>query len=270
MLTTPGEDENVEQVPEAIDVTLDGEKTTGAEDTNVEPVKETESPEETELDANGATLNTPQKGTVEKWLVHKGYGFIKPEGGTTNIFVQILGLRERRQDLNIGEKVTFHVEKSRKNGKHMAMNVVGDRSGKSPHRQQQGMENFRGRGGRGRGGWGRPRGRGRGMWGPPMPRRGGFHPYGGPPPSRGSFGGPYGDRGNPYGERAQNQWGAEESGFDGPPAREIPPWQKPPGRGGFARGRGRGFGSRGRGRGFGRGSEVSFGRGGGPGFYQTY
>merc|ERR1740121_1024377 len=106
------------------------------------------------------------------------------------------------------------------------------------------------------------------MWGPPMPRRGGFHPYGGPPPSRGSFGGPYGDRGNPYGERSQNQWGAEESGFDGPPARAIPPWQKPPGRGGF--GRGRGFGSRGRGRGLGRGGEVSFGRGGGPGFYQNY
>lgn len=268
MLTTPGEDEGVGQAPQAIDVTQNGEGTNGAENTNVESVKVTESPntsEETEVDANGVKLNTPQSGTVEKWLVHKGYGFIKPNGGTTNIFVQILGLREKRQDLNIGEKVTFHVEKSRKNGKHMAMNVVGDRSGKSPHR---GLENGRGA----RGGWGRPRGswgppRGRGWGGPPPPRRGGFHPYGGPMPNRGGFEGysrgPYGDRGNPYGGESQgNQWGAEESGGYHQQS-SIPPWQKPRGRGGFGRGRGRGdFKPRGRGRGFGRGAS--------PGFYQNY
>jgi len=160
-----------------------------------------------DADINGVPLGQSQKGTCCKWIPHKGYGFITPEGCTNNIFVQIVGLRGGRQELNQGEGVTFHVEKSKKNGKLMAMNVIGDFKG-----TRQNPGHF------GRGGPFGMMGRGRG--------RGGYHPYGGPPMGYGGgFGGPRGGyggyrggfnrgRGGPRGRGGRGDFG--RGGFNGP------------------------------------------------------
>lgn len=52
-----------------------------------------------------------QEGTVKFFNESKGYGFIKPDNGTEDIFVHINGLTEEiRED----DKVTFDVQQGRK------------------------------------------------------------------------------------------------------------------------------------------------------------
>ena len=49
------------------------------------------------------------KGTVKRWLMGRGYGFIDPEEGTDDVFFhhsEIGGLYELRE----GQKVEFEVE----------------------------------------------------------------------------------------------------------------------------------------------------------------
>lgn len=53
------------------------------------------------------------EGTVKRWLMGRGYGFIEPEEGDNDIFVHhsdIGGLYELKE----GQRVTFDVEKTYK------------------------------------------------------------------------------------------------------------------------------------------------------------
>jgi cold shock protein len=64
------------------------------------------------------------KGTVKWFNTQKGYGFIQPEDGTTDVFVHISAVeRAGLYDLKEGQKVTFEVVANRKTGKASAENL---------------------------------------------------------------------------------------------------------------------------------------------------
>jgi len=86
------------------------------------------------------TVETKQKttnfiiimqGIVQKWISHKGYGFIDC-GQEQNLFVHANDLANGRQSLNIQENVTFELISDEKTGKTKAVNVNGDGSGMPP------------------------------------------------------------------------------------------------------------------------------------------
>lgn len=63
-------------------------------------------------------------GTVKFFNTTKGFGFIQPEDGSTDVFVHISALeRSGITSLDDGQKVTFEVVKDRKSGKNAADNV---------------------------------------------------------------------------------------------------------------------------------------------------
>lgn len=124
-----------------------------------------------------------QTGEVLKWMPHAKYGFIKPTDGTKNIFVPVSSLLENRQELLIGEKVSFCVEISRKNGNPIATKVKGNGEGT---RVEKPDRTWGGRG-RGRGGF-RGRGRGRGYGGYGSWGGYGSQGYGGYSQGRGAWG----------------------------------------------------------------------------------
>lgn len=63
-------------------------------------------------------------GTVKFFNTTKGFGFIQPEDGSTDVFVHISALeRSGITSLDDGQKVTFDVVKDRKSGKNAADNV---------------------------------------------------------------------------------------------------------------------------------------------------
>lgn len=63
-------------------------------------------------------------GTVKFFNTTKGFGFIQPEDGSTDVFVHISALeRSGITALDDGQKVTFEVVKDRKSGKNAADNV---------------------------------------------------------------------------------------------------------------------------------------------------
>lgn len=122
-------------------------------------------------------------GKVVKWIPNKGYGFIRVDEDATEIFCHRNDLKTERQDLNIGENVSF--VKEIRDGKPRALDVTGDGTGTKAKPRSGG------RGGRSRG-RGRGGGRGSGGWGMYGQQ---FNPYGG----YGMYGG-----GQPYGGQ---QWG---------------------------------------------------------------
>jgi len=99
------------------------------------------------------------QGQVQKWMSHKGYGFID-YGAERAIFVHSSDIANGRQSLNIQENVTFEIAQDERSGKDRAVNVNGDGSGMPPPER----DNFGGaRGGRGGyndGGYGGNRGGG--------------------------------------------------------------------------------------------------------------
>ena len=64
------------------------------------------------------------KGTVKWFNGTKGFGFIQPDDGTTDVFVHISAVeRAGMHGLNEGQKITFDVVKDRKTGKSAADNL---------------------------------------------------------------------------------------------------------------------------------------------------
>jgi CspA family cold shock protein len=64
------------------------------------------------------------KGTVKWFNNQKGFGFIQPETGGTDVFVHISAVeRAGLSTLNEGQQVTFDVVANRKTGKSAAENL---------------------------------------------------------------------------------------------------------------------------------------------------
>ncbi len=64
------------------------------------------------------------KGTVKWFNSQKGYGFIQPDDGGKDVFVHISAVeRAGLYTLNEGQKVSFEVVRSPKNGKELAENL---------------------------------------------------------------------------------------------------------------------------------------------------
>jgi CspA family cold shock protein len=63
-------------------------------------------------------------GTVKWFNPAKGFGFIQPEDGTADVFVHVSAVeRSGIGNLREGQKLTFDVERSPKNGKMSATNL---------------------------------------------------------------------------------------------------------------------------------------------------
>lgn len=63
-------------------------------------------------------------GTVKWFNSTKGFGFIQPDDGSTDVFVHISGLeRAGLRSLADGQKVTFDIVSDRKSGKNSADNL---------------------------------------------------------------------------------------------------------------------------------------------------
>jgi CspA family cold shock protein len=61
------------------------------------------------------------KGTVKWFNTQKGYGFIQPEDGSTDVFVHISAVeRAGLSDLREGQKLTFELTEDRRSGKMSA------------------------------------------------------------------------------------------------------------------------------------------------------
>lgn len=60
-------------------------------------------------------------GTVKWFNSQKGYGFIQPDNGGTDVFVHISAVeRAGMSDLREGQKISFEVESDRRTGKQSA------------------------------------------------------------------------------------------------------------------------------------------------------
>ena len=65
-----------------------------------------------------------QEGTVKWFNAQKGFGFIQPTTGNTDVFVHISAVeRAGMSGLNEGQKVSFDVEKDQRTGKSSASNL---------------------------------------------------------------------------------------------------------------------------------------------------
>ena len=65
-------------------------------------------------------------GTVKWFNTTKGFGFIQPDEGGSDVFVHISAVeRAGMRSLNEGQKVSFELEKDRKTGRSSAVNLQG-------------------------------------------------------------------------------------------------------------------------------------------------
>ena len=65
-----------------------------------------------------------QEGTVKWFNAQKGFGFIQPTTGNTDVFVHISAVeRAGMSGLNEGQKVSFDIEKDQRTGKSSASNL---------------------------------------------------------------------------------------------------------------------------------------------------
>ena len=112
-------------------------------------------------------------GTVKWFNTAKGFGFIQPDDGGSDVFVHISAVEQAGlRGLNEGDQVSFELEQDRRSGKLSAGQLVVTGQGAAPSRG----------GGGGGGGFDRPRGGGFGGGGGggfDRPRGGGFGGGGG-------------------------------------------------------------------------------------------
>jgi CspA family cold shock protein len=105
-------------------------------------------------------------GTVKWFNTAKGFGFIQPDDGGSDVFVHISAVEQAGlRGLNEGDLVNFELEQDRRSGKLSAGQLVVTGQGAAPPRS-----------GGGGGGFDRPRGGGGGF---DRPRGGGFGGGGG-------------------------------------------------------------------------------------------
>ncbi len=65
-----------------------------------------------------------QKGVVKFFNAEKGYGFIKPEDGSSDIFVHITAIEQAGlRSLNEGQKVAYEIEPDKKGKGPKAVNL---------------------------------------------------------------------------------------------------------------------------------------------------
>jgi CspA family cold shock protein len=65
-----------------------------------------------------------QTGTVKWFNAQKGFGFIQPDGGGSDVFVHISAVeRAGLYGLNEGQKISFEVVADRRSGKSSADNL---------------------------------------------------------------------------------------------------------------------------------------------------
>jgi CspA family cold shock protein len=70
-------------------------------------------------------LSEMPTGNVKWFNSEKGYGFIKPEDGSPDVFVHISAVeRSGLSDLHDGQKVGYQVEQNRKTGKWTAVDLL--------------------------------------------------------------------------------------------------------------------------------------------------
>jgi cold shock protein len=63
-------------------------------------------------------------GTVKWFNTEKGYGFIAPDQGSTDVFVHVSAVqRAGLNTLNEGQKVSFDITQDRRSGKDSADNI---------------------------------------------------------------------------------------------------------------------------------------------------
>jgi CspA family cold shock protein len=111
-------------------------------------------------------------GTVKWFNTAKGFGFIQPDDGGSDVFVHISAVEQAGlRGLNEGDLVSFELEQDRRSGKLSAGQLVVTGHGEAPARSGGGGGGFdrpRGGGfggGGGGGGFDRPRGGGGGFGG---------------------------------------------------------------------------------------------------------
>jgi len=124
-------------------------------------------------------------GTVKWFNTAKGFGFVQPDDGGSDVFIHISALNQAGLDsLDEGDKVDYELEQDRRSGKLAATQIVVTEKG-APQPRRAGGGGFGGggdRGGYGGGGYG-DRGGGGGYGG------GGGGGYGGGRERGGGFGG---------------------------------------------------------------------------------
>lgn len=63
-------------------------------------------------------------GTVKWFNAGKGFGFIQPDDGSTDVFVHISAVeRSGMNSLNEGQKVTYEIVRDKRTGKNSADNL---------------------------------------------------------------------------------------------------------------------------------------------------
>ena len=128
-------------------------------------------------------------GTVKWFNTAKGFGFIQPDDGGSDVFVHISALAQAGLDsLNEGDKVDYEMEQDRRSGKLAANSIVVTAQGEAPPRRAGGGGGGGGFGGGDRGGYGGGGDRGGGD-------RGGYGGGG----DRGGYGGGGGGRDRGFG-----------------------------------------------------------------------
>lgn len=62
-------------------------------------------------------------GVVKRWFADRGFGFIVPDGGGSDVFVHVRDVAGR-DELRVGERVTYVTTEDRRTGKAKAVAVV--------------------------------------------------------------------------------------------------------------------------------------------------